>query len=152
MIGRDHEAQHAQAPSWRALDGVHALTDVTGFGLAGHALELARGAKRLRAARLAGRAAAARRARAGHAGRRDRRQRPQLGWPMATKSSLPRGLQPNVERALLTDPQTSGGLLVSCSQAALARGAGHCFPPPRLRAGSAGGPGDRGAAGLNVKA
>jgi hypothetical protein len=28
-----------------ALDGVHALTDVTGFGLLGHLLELARGAK-----------------------------------------------------------------------------------------------------------
>ena len=95
------------------LPGVHALTDVTGFGLAGHSLELARGAKCT----------------------------VQIDWPdvpllggvrelasqgMVTGASgrnwasyggdvtLPAQFS-DAERALLTDPQTSGGLLVSCA-------------------------------------
>ncbi|KAG1071060.1 hypothetical protein G6F40_017556 [Rhizopus arrhizus] len=32
-------------PALAALDGVHAIPDVPGFGLLGHALEMARGAK-----------------------------------------------------------------------------------------------------------
>ena len=104
-------------PELAALPGVHALTDVTGFGLAGHALELARGAQ----CRLA------------------------LDWPrvpllggvrelaaqgMITGASnrnfaaygaeveLPAGFA-DVDRALLTDPQTSGGLLVACEAASV---------------------------------
>ncbi len=51
-------------PDLSALPGVHALTDVTGFGLAGHALEVARGAGCPVRDRLGARAAARRRARA----------------------------------------------------------------------------------------
>jgi len=102
-------------PDLAALPGVHALTDVTGFGLAGHALEMARGAK----------------------------CEVQLDWPsvpllagvrhlagrgFVTGASarnwggygadvrLPAGFA-EVDSALLTDPQTSGGLLVSCDAA-----------------------------------
>jgi selenide,water dikinase len=95
------------------LDGVHAMTDVTGFGLAGHLLELARGAS-LRAA---------------------------LNWsavPIVDEAmTLAQGdiytgastrnwaaygnevtlsNQPGIwQQHLLTDPQTSGGLLISCA-------------------------------------
>jgi selenide,water dikinase len=102
-------------PELAALDGVHALTDVTGFGLAGHALELARGAKLdvaidwakvpvLEGVReLAGAGFVT-----GASGR---------NWAGYGKSiALPAGFA-DVDQALLSDPQTSGGLLVSCTRA-----------------------------------
>ena len=95
------------------LDSVHALTDVTGFGLAGHLLELCRGAK-LSA---------------------------QIQWdsiPVVSEAvklvkegtftgASPRNwfgygheisMAPHLsewQQNLLSDPQTSGGLLISCS-------------------------------------
>lgn len=95
------------------LDGVHALTDVTGFGLAGHLLEMARGSNLMA----------------------------QINWdtiPVVqeavehVKADIFTGastrnwagygneilLASNIalwQQNLLTDPQTSGGLLISCA-------------------------------------
>jgi selenide,water dikinase len=100
------------------LEGVHALTDITGFGLAGHGLELARGAglqARLEWSRIpliAGvRELAAQGCITGASGR---------NWASYGKEiTLPSSFA-EVDRALLSDPQTSGGLLVSCSPDAAA--------------------------------
>ncbi|MBY0465791.1 MAG: selenide, water dikinase SelD [Burkholderiales bacterium] len=100
-------------PTLAAMPGVHALTDVTGFGLAGHALELARGAGcgvRLDFARvplLPGvRALASQGMVTGASGR---------NWA-AYGAEIELGAHvSDVDRALLSDPQTSGGLLVSCA-------------------------------------
>jgi selenide,water dikinase len=104
-------------PELAELPGVHALTDVTGFGLAGHALELARGAGvRLHidwaaVPLLPGvRALAAQGCITGASGR---------NWTgYGSQVELPRGFAAE-DRALLTDPQTSGGLLVACDAATL---------------------------------
>ena len=104
-------------PDLAALDGVHALTDVTGFGLAGHALEIARGAKldvHLNWAQVpvfeGVRELAAQGFVTGASGR---------NWAgYGVEVALPQGFGV-VEQALLCDPQTSGGLLVSCAPAAL---------------------------------
>ena len=100
-------------PDLAALDGVHALTDVTGFGLAGHALEIARGAGCTVAIDWARvplvaevRSLAARGFVTGASGR---------NWAGYGRDvRLPDGFDA-VDQALLTDPQTSGGLLVSCA-------------------------------------
>jgi selenide,water dikinase len=100
-------------PELARLPGVHALTDVTGFGLAGHALELARGAQlsvALDWARVPLLAGVVDLARAGCVTGASGRNWAGYGAEVA----LPAGLDP-VHQALLTDPQTSGGLLVSCT-------------------------------------
>ncbi|MFH5775048.1 selenide, water dikinase SelD [Paracoccus sp. NGMCC 1.201697] len=92
---------------------VHAITDVTGFGILGHGLEIARGAGLrlhldLAALPLLDRAAEL--AKAGHFTGASTRNWAAYG----AEVSLPPDL-PDWQRALLTDPQTSGGLLVSCA-------------------------------------
>lgn len=104
-------------PDLAALPGVHALTDVTGFGLAGHALELARGARTdvtiewTRVPLLSGaRALAAQGFVTGASGR---------NWAGYGAEVVLPGAFAAEDKALLTDPQTSGGLLVSCDSAAV---------------------------------
>ncbi|MEH6434384.1 selenide, water dikinase SelD [Massilia sp. DD77] len=99
------------------MPGVHALTDVTGFGLLGHLLELARGARLAASLEMA--------------------QVPLLpgvlqlahdgfftgasgrNWDAYGKDvDLGAAITP-AQQALLTDPQTSGGLLVSCDPTAV---------------------------------
>jgi len=104
-------------PELAALDGVHALTDVTGFGLAGHALELARGAKAVAAidwARVPLLPEVRELAQAGMVTGASGRNWAGYG----AEVRLPPGFSA-VDQALLTDPQTSGGLLVSCDAAAV---------------------------------
>jgi len=104
-------------PDLAELPGVHALTDVTGFGLAGHALELARGARcdvRIdwpAVPLMSGvRALAAQGFVTGASGR---------NWAgYGADIELPADFAAE-DQALLTDPQTSGGLLVSCLPSAL---------------------------------
>ena len=104
-------------PDLAALPGVHALTDVTGFGLAGHGLEMARGAgcdvhiEWQSVPLLDGVRELA--ARGFVTGASDR------NWAgYGADVVLPSGFAAP-DRALLTDPQTSGGLLVSCEPAAV---------------------------------
>ena len=95
------------------LDGVHALTDVTGFGLAGHLLELARGAKleaKLEWDAIPVVDEAVQLVQADIFTGASTRNWAGYGNEVKLASHL--GLW---QQNLLTDPQTSGGLLISCA-------------------------------------
>lgn len=99
------------------LDGVHAMTDVTGFGLLGHLLELARGSRLSAKLEMAGipflpqvQKLAEQGCITGASGR---------NWQgYGHEVVLAASINP-VQQALLTDPQTAGGLLVSCAREAV---------------------------------
>ena len=100
-------------------DGVHALTDVTGFGLLGHLLEICRASNagaRIAFADVPLLDGVADLARAGFVTGASGRN-----WNgYAADVTLREGVG-DIERAVLTDPQTSGGLLVACDRAAAGR-------------------------------
>ena len=96
------------------LAGVHALTDITGFGLLGHLLEVCRGAGLAAEVRLA------------DVPLLDQaRSLAEQGFVTGASSrnwagyghDVDLGGASLVDQALLTDPQTSGGLLVACDVA-----------------------------------
>ncbi|MEI7613812.1 MAG: selenide, water dikinase SelD [Betaproteobacteria bacterium] len=96
------------------LAGVHAMTDVTGFGLLGHLLEICKGsgvAAEINYAALPILPNAL-----GYAERSCVTGASARNWAGYGERVV---MDPehfgDVERALLTDPQTSGGLLVSCA-------------------------------------
>ncbi len=96
-----------------ATPGVHAITDVTGFGLVGHLMEVCRGSRlsaRVDLAQVPRIAAAARLAQAGVRPAATSRNLAAINDAIAWSGSVNEW-----ERALLADPQTSGGLLVSCA-------------------------------------
>ena len=95
------------------LPGVHALTDITGFGLAGHLLEICRGSRlaaRIELDALPVIGAALEWVKKGVATGASERNWSGYGADVA----LPAGA-PDWVKKLVTDPQTSGGLLVACA-------------------------------------
>lgn len=100
-----------------SIVGVNAVTDVTGFGLLGHLAEICRGsgvAARVERQRVpvfaSARQLAAQGVRTGASAR---------NWTSLEGLIDPPADFTDADRDLLCDPQTSGGLLVSCSPAAV---------------------------------
>jgi selenide, water dikinase len=94
------------------LEHVHALTDVTGFGLLGHLLEVCRGSKvaaTVEWTRVPLLPGVADYVQQGHKTGGSARNWSSYG------SSVDLGSHGEPVRTLVTDPQTSGGLLVACA-------------------------------------
>jgi selenide,water dikinase len=92
---------------------VHALTDVTGFGLLGHLLELVRGAglsARLNMEAIPFLPQVQQLAEQGCITGASARNWQSYGHDVTLASTIT-----PLQQALLTDPQTAGGLLVSCA-------------------------------------
>ena len=109
-------ALNKPGPELARMAGVHAMTDVTGFGLAGHALEMARGsgcAVRLDMAAVPVLTGARGLLQGGFVTGASARNWDSYGAEV-------QGALSDEDRALLTDPQTSGGLLVACAPEAAA--------------------------------
>ncbi len=99
------------------LSGVHGMTDVTGFGLLGHTLEMARGAgltARLKMAQIPLLPNVHRLATRGFVTGASTRNWAGYGHEVTLGDTISA-----VDKALLSDPQTSGGLLVSCEPASV---------------------------------
>ncbi len=100
------------------LPGVHALTDVTGFGLLGHLLEICRGSglgATINFADLPLHPGTLALAREGLVTGASGRNWDGYGHDVTLGAAIG-----DAEHALLTDPQTSGGLLVACAPEAVA--------------------------------
>ncbi len=99
-----------------AMEGVHAMTDVTGFGLLGHLLEMCRGAglsARLRWRDVPVLPGAAALAQDGVGTGAAGRNWASYGAEVTAPAGLPGLNLADWQRGLLCDPQTSGGLLIS---------------------------------------
>jgi selenide,water dikinase len=120
LKSHDYEAMIASTtqlntpgPALACLDGVHALTDVTGFGLAGHLLEICKAsgvAAQLSFDALPILPNTLDYAREGFVTGASTRNLQSYGSLLTLADRLG-----DPERMLLADPQTSGGLLVSCA-------------------------------------
>ncbi len=140
-----HSTTQLNTPGgWLAkMDSVHAMTDVTGFGLLGHLLGICRGsqlAAEIGFARLPLFANARQLAQQGFVTGASR-----LNWQSyGDEVELAPGMD-DWQRDLLTDPQTSGGLLIACEgdaaqgivQRLHSEGFSHAAIIGQLRAGAA---------------
>ncbi|MDZ7655372.1 MAG: selenide, water dikinase SelD [Sulfurimicrobium sp.] len=100
------------------MQGVHALTDVTGFALLGHLLEICRGSRlgaEIEFDRLPVLPVALELAKKGYVTGAAARNWDSYG----AEVTLPEGMA-EWKKNLLCDPQTSGGLLVACAPEAVA--------------------------------